>query len=88
MKKAEWRLPQGDLVEPRCPDCGGRVVYNGNYFCIESGCRWGFPHADPDSGKPNNSALCALGVAMYRSLMERRGEEPDPRALELNHWRW
>lgn len=32
-----------------CPDCGGLVVYNGNYFCDKwrDGCDWALPHYDP-----------------------------------------
>lgn len=36
--------PMGDIVEGKfCPKCrGGRVIYNGNYFCerFGDGCDW------------------------------------------------
>lgn len=84
----EFRHEIGDLVEPECPECGGEVVYNGNYFCTDrEGCGWAFPHPS-DEGRGNSSALCALGVAMYRSLMERRGEEPTPSGLDPKSWRY
>lgn len=33
----------------KCPDCGGTIVYNGNYFCENLGgeplgCNWALPH--------------------------------------------
>jgi endogenous inhibitor of DNA gyrase (YacG/DUF329 family) len=33
----------------KCPDCGGKIVYNGNYFCENLGgepldCHWALPH--------------------------------------------
>lgn len=31
----------GDPVTPRCPECQGQCVYNGNYFCIQ--CPWALP---------------------------------------------
>ena len=44
----EPELP-GRLTEERCPECGGRIVYNGNYFCeyryLPAGsCDWALPH--------------------------------------------
>lgn len=49
---------QGDPTKEKCPNCGGVVVYNGNYFCehwtfhadgspvdTEKGeCDWALPH--------------------------------------------
>lgn len=37
---------EGDMVDgERCPECGGVVVYNGNYFCIA--CPWIMAHTMP-----------------------------------------
>lgn len=43
MAADEWR---GAETAERCPDCGARVVYNGNYFCERFGkaCDWALPH--------------------------------------------
>lgn len=41
----------GKLTEEKCPDCGGRVLYNGNYFCefwstdsSDVDCAWALSH--------------------------------------------
>lgn len=38
----------GRLTLEHCPRprCGGRIVYNGNYFCefLSDGCDWALPH--------------------------------------------
>ena len=45
----------GDLTPEKCPECGGNIVYNGNYFCEFWGhvykgercggpCDWALPH--------------------------------------------
>jgi rRNA maturation protein Nop10 len=38
-------LPNGRSTLEKCPDCGGRVIYNGNYFCERRGgeCGWALP---------------------------------------------
>lgn len=40
--------PEGSLVPEAgpCPDCGARIVYNGNYFCEHWGdsCTWALSH--------------------------------------------
>lgn len=49
---------QGDPTTEKCPQCGGTIVYNGNYFCEnwtwysddrpvnkeEGECDWALPH--------------------------------------------
>lgn len=64
----------GDSVDVPCPDCGGQVVYNGNYFCVEespdsptTGCGWALPSDLPRSQKDEQ-----LFERMYASLMEYR----------------
>jgi hypothetical protein len=44
-KNMTAELP-GSLTAERCPECGGRIVYNGNYFCefFGSDCSWALPH--------------------------------------------
>jgi DNA-directed RNA polymerase subunit RPC12/RpoP len=39
-------MNNGTTTLERCPDCGGRVIYNGNYFCESWGgpCWWALPH--------------------------------------------
>lgn len=39
-------LNGGMVTLERCPECGGAVIYNGNYFCENSGyeCDWALPH--------------------------------------------
>jgi predicted RNA-binding Zn-ribbon protein involved in translation (DUF1610 family) len=39
-------VPQGKATLEKCPDCGGTIVYNGNYFCEHFGsdCPWALPH--------------------------------------------
>lgn len=45
----------GDLTPEKCPSCGGRVLYNGNYACefwgttyegtrLGGPCSWALPH--------------------------------------------
>jgi Holliday junction resolvase RusA-like endonuclease len=36
----------GRLTLEHCPECGGLIAYNGNYFCrnFGDGCEWALPH--------------------------------------------
>lgn len=36
----------GEPTNEKCPDCGGKIVYNGNHFCENWGttCNWALPH--------------------------------------------
>jgi len=45
----------GDLTPETCPECGGHIIYNGNYFCefwgttyqgkrLGGPCDWALPH--------------------------------------------
>lgn len=43
------RHSAGDVVEGKtCPECGGTLVYNGNYFCGDwgRGCDWAMAEDD------------------------------------------
>jgi hypothetical protein len=63
------RLVDGHV---RCPKCGGRVVYNGNYFCQwwtftksgrplrEGECTWALPH--PATSDEDRAICDALGI--------------------------
>jgi hypothetical protein len=39
-------LNGGMVTLERCPQCGGTILYNGNYFCEHwrASCDWGLPH--------------------------------------------
>jgi DNA-directed RNA polymerase subunit RPC12/RpoP len=48
-----WTTQEDDSIDScnrttleRCPECGARIVYNGNYFCqaFGRGCDWALPH--------------------------------------------
>lgn len=46
----------GQLTDEKCPECGSRILYNGNYFCeywgvdlevigrVGGECNWALPH--------------------------------------------
>lgn len=36
----------GRVTLEHCPSCGARIIYNGNYFCVDYGivCDWALPH--------------------------------------------
>jgi hypothetical protein len=55
--KAKYAGNDGWLTVEHCPDCGGRILYNGNYYCEHWGwtkkgirtryggsCNWSLPH--------------------------------------------
>jgi hypothetical protein len=79
------RGPQG-LTRPgtpttaRCPACGSRVVYNGNYFCehFGDGCDWALPSIEEGEGTFEEAQVYLEG---YRSCMRFRGKRPDPKVV-------
>lgn len=80
-KQRKWQF--GDPIpNTRCPECGGPIVYNGNYYCADynnGDCKWALPHPtlrDEDH--------LAFQVA-YTELMHMRGEEPDVEALNSRY---
>jgi predicted RNA-binding Zn-ribbon protein involved in translation (DUF1610 family) len=44
--KGSRGMNNGKTTLEKCPECGGRVIYNGNYFCERWGgeCWWALPH--------------------------------------------
>jgi predicted RNA-binding Zn-ribbon protein involved in translation (DUF1610 family) len=43
--KGSRGMNNGKSTLEKCPECGGRVIYNGNYFCERWGgeCWWALP---------------------------------------------
>jgi len=65
IKLGEWLAHAGGNLAPgvRCPACGDRVVYNGNYFCEnwESGtCTWALPH--PATHRSDRAVCEQIGI--------------------------
>jgi predicted RNA-binding Zn-ribbon protein involved in translation (DUF1610 family) len=58
------RLPEGKATLEKCPDCGGTIVYNGNYFCQWFGddCDWALP-SPPRREADRDLALRLTGSA-------------------------
>ena len=60
-----WLDHAGGYLIPnvRCPACGDRMVYNGNYFCESwnSGlCEWALPH--PARHRSDRNVCDQLGI--------------------------
>jgi hypothetical protein len=45
-KREKAPLSSGWTTLESCPECGGVIIYNGNYFCerFGAGCDWALPH--------------------------------------------
>lgn len=55
-----------DVLDLPCPNCGGEVTYNGNYYCLdEVTCRWGLRESD-DVQPWVRSLLRARGTSRKR----------------------
>lgn len=61
----------GDPVTPRCPECEGQCVYNGNYFCIQ--CEWALPEYEL-LPSPSREWLHKWFEEAYASLMDYRAQ--------------
>jgi predicted RNA-binding Zn-ribbon protein involved in translation (DUF1610 family) len=57
-------MNNGTTTLERCPDCGGMIIYNGNYFCASWGgdCWWALP-SPPRTEADRDLALRLTGSA-------------------------
>lgn len=82
---------QGDPTGKRCPkNCGGWVVYNGNYFCTNWGytnpiedirfggpCDWALSHSDPPTpAEERQESQYARALGLLRAQHTNQWEPP------------
>lgn len=78
----EWNHQAGGWeTVAKCPEDGGMVVYNGNYFCENWGdCNWALP-GDPPITRPTEVAICyQLGIDPKTGELFREGDNPSVRS--------
>ena len=89
--QGDHEMNRGVPTGLKCPNhkqCGGYIVYNGNYFCTEFGhdstnddgspkriggdCDWALPHGDAEDGFNDKPETERFAKRCYRGLRNER----------------